>query len=53
MAADQFLVLGKGYVAFDNASAHTSRCFVRLLGVLGELQGSAAVADRKIRTTEV
>jgi len=52
VAADQFLVLGEGYVAFDDAGAHARGGFVGFLRVLGELHRRAAVADREIARAE-
>ena len=46
--ADELLVLGEGHVALDDAGAHARGGVVRLLGVLGELQRGAAVADREV-----
>jgi hypothetical protein len=48
MAAYKHLVLSEGDVAFNNASAHVGRGHVALLGVLGEVQGGAAVADAPV-----
>ena len=48
MAADQFAVLCKGHVAFDDAGAHAGGRDIRLFRMLGKLQRCAAVADGKV-----
>lgn len=52
MAADELPVLGEGHVAFHDPCAHTEAGEIGLLGVLGELQGGAAMRDREIRPVE-
>ena len=48
VAADQFAVLCKGHVAFDDAGAHAGGRDIRLFRMLGKLQRCAAVADGKV-----
>ena len=50
--AHEFLVLGEGHVAFQNAGAHARAGFVGFLRVFRKLQGRAAVADREIALLE-
>src|SRR6267143_1840231 len=53
VAAHQLPVLGESHVAFLDAGAHARARFMAFLGVLRELQSTAAaVADRKIRPAE-
>jgi hypothetical protein len=49
VAADQFLVLREGHVAFDDAGAHRRGGHVGFPRVLGKLQRRAAVADGEQR----
>jgi Holliday junction resolvasome RuvABC endonuclease subunit len=48
VTTDQLPGLGKGNVAFHDASAHACGGFIRLLGMLGELKRGAAVADPEV-----
>ena len=52
VAADQFLVLGKGHVTFENASPHTGGGAVGFNGVFGELHRCAPMADRECSAFE-
>ena len=48
VATHQLPVLGEGHVALNDAGTHASGRHIGLFRVFGELQGSAAVADREV-----
>ena len=48
MTADKFLVLRKGYVAFDNACAHSGGGAIAFLGMFRKLEGRAPMSDREL-----
>ena len=52
VAAHQLAVLGEGHVALHDARAHARAGLVGLLGVLGELQRGAAMADGEVGAVE-
>ena len=50
--AHQLLVLREGDVALEDARPQSRACLVGLPRVLGELEGSATMADREVALLE-
>ncbi|MEZ5600797.1 MAG: hypothetical protein R3F36_07300 [Candidatus Competibacteraceae bacterium] len=48
----QLAVFSEGHVALDDAGPHACPSHIRGVGVLGELQGGAPMADGKVGTVE-